>query len=325
MLRLNERTRRVRLLLVVLLLASLTLVTIDFRSDGNGPLTRIGNAVASVFGPLQDSLSSVTRPIGNFFSGFGQVGSLKAQVRSLQEELALLRQDQGRVLDVLAENERLRSLIEIKDRLGLKTKAATVIGRDSSNFQQSIVIDIGTKDGVKKDMPVVGGEGLVGRVVQASASTATVLLIVDPSSDVASRVAETGEVGVLSGGGRRDMRLTLLNPNAIVTAGDSVVTASYRPTKAGSSVFPDGIPIGTISRVDPPGGNVTRRAFVKPAVDFTTLDFVLVVTGIGTPRPLPVPPVSPSPSPSPQGSVPASPSPHSSPRPSPHPSPGASR
>lgn len=307
MLRLNERTRRVRVLLVVLLLASLALVTLDFRSDGDGPLTRIGNAVSSVFGPLQDSLSSITRPVGNFFAGFGQVGSLKAKVRSLQEELALLKQDQSRVLDVLSENERLRALLDIKDRLGLKTTAATVIGRDSSNFQQSIVIDIGTKEGVRKDMPVVGGEGLVGRVIQASASTATVLLIVDPSSEVASRVAETGEVGAMAGGGRRDMRLTLLNPNAVVTAGDTVVTASYRPTRSGSSVFPEGIPIGTISRVDPPGGNVTRRAFVKPAVDFTTLDFVLVVTGVGTPRP------APSASPTPTGSV------------SPAPSPGASR
>lgn len=308
MLRLNERTRRVRLLLVVLLLASLTLVTIDFRSDGDGPLTRIGNAVASVFGPLQDGLSSITRPIGNFFAGFTQIGSLKDKIRSLQEELALLKQDQSRVLDVLAENDRLRALLEIKDRLGLKTTAATVIGRDSSNFQQSLVIDIGTEDGVAKDMPVVGGEGLVGRIIQASASTSTVLLIVDPSSDVASRVAETGEVGVLAGGGRRDMRLTLLNPNAIVTAGDTVVTASYQPTRAGSSVFPEGIPIGTISRVDPPGGNVTRRAFVKPAVDFTTLDFVLVVTGVGRPRPAP----SPSASPTASGSVPASPAPHPS-------------
>lgn len=314
MLRLNERTRRVRLLLVVLLLAALALVTIDFRSDGDGPLTRIGNAVASVFGPLQDGLSSITRPVGNFFAGFTQVGSLKDKVRSLQEELALLKQDQSRVLDVLSENERLRALLDIKDRLGLKTTAATVIGRDSSNFQQSLVIDIGTEDGVKKDMPVVGGEGLVGRIIQASSKTSTVLLIVDPSSDVAARVAETGEVGVLAGGGRRDMRLTLLNPNAIVTAGDTVVTASYQPTRAGSSVFPEGIPIGTISRVDPPGGNVTRRAFVKPAVDFTTLDFVLVVTGVGKPRPAP----SPSPSPSASPSVAAS-------SPAPTPSPGASR
>jgi len=299
MLRLNERTRRVRLLLVVLLLASLALVTIDFRSDGDGPLTRIGNAVASVFGPLQDGLSSITQPVGNFFAGFGQVGSLKDRVRALQEELALLKQDQSRVLDVFAENERLRALLDIKERLGLKTTAATVIGRDGSNFQQSIVIDIGTKEGVRKDMPVIGGEGLVGRVIQASSSTSTVLLIVDPSSDVAVRVAETGEVGVLAGGGRRDMRLTLLNPNAIVTAGDTVVTASYRPTRSGSSVFPEAIPIGTISRVDPPGGNVTRRAFVKPAVDFTTLDFVLVVTGVGTPRPAASPAASGSASPVP--------------------------
>lgn len=309
MLRLNERTRRVRLLLVVLVVASLALITVDFRSDGDGPLTKLGNAVASVFGPVQETLSSVTRPIGNFFSGFGQVGSLKTQVRRLQEELSLLRQDEGRVLDILTENDRLRALLEIKEQRGLKTRAAAVIARDASNFQYSIVIDLGAADGIKKDMPVVGGEGLVGRIASVTKSTSTVLLIIDPGSEVASRVAESGEVGSLEGGGRRDLRMMLLNPNATVTAGDTVVTASYKPTRGRGSVFPEGIPVGTISRVDPPGGNVTRRAFVTPAVDFTTLDFVLVVTGVGTPRPSP----SPSPAPSPSGSPAVSPTPAGSP------------
>lgn len=310
MLRLNERTRRVRVLLVVLLLASLALVTMDFRSDGDGPLTRLGNAVASVFGPMQEGLAKVTRPIGNFFAGFGQVGSLKTQVRRLQEELSLLRQDEARVLDILSENDRLRALLDIKEQRGLKTRAAAVIARDASNFQYSIVIDIGTADGIKKDMPVVGGEGLVGRIAAVTKSTATVLLIIDPGSEVASRVAESGQVGSLEGGGRRDMRMMLLNPNATVTAGDTVVTASYKPTGGRGSVFPEGIPIGTISRVDPPGGNVTRRAFVTPAVDFTALDFVLVVTGVGTPRPSPspLPSASPAASRSPAASPSASPS-----------------
>lgn len=297
MLRMNERTRRVRVMLAMLLLASLALVTIDFRTKGDGPLTKLGDAVAAVFGPLQDGISRITRPIGTFFAGFGRVGSLKAEIRRLQEELALLRRDQGRVLDAIRENDRLRALLGIKERLGLKTTAAEVIGRDPSNLEQSIVVDAGTRDGIRKDMPVVAGEGLVGRVVAVTSTTAKVRLIVDPRSQVAVRLAAGGETGVLAGNGRSDMVLDLLDPNAIVAAGDQVVTSGL------TGLFPAGIPIGTVARADAAGGNLTRRAYVTPAVDFTALDFVLVVVGVGTPAAAaPSPAASPRPSPSPGAS-----------------------
>ncbi len=328
MLRMTERTRRVRVLLLVLVLASIALITIDFRSDGDGPLTKIGDAMASVLGPLQDGIARITRPLGNFFSGFGQVGSLKGRIRALELQSASLELDQGRVLDALRENERLRELLGIRNRLNLKTRAAEVIGRDPSNLEEAIIIDLGTSDGVRKNMPVVTGEGLVGRVISTTSGTAKVLLVSDPGSVIAVRLAVSGEVGRLSGGGRRDMTLDLLNPNAVVTAEDQVVTSGE------SSIFPSGVVVGTISRVDAAGGNVTRRAFVKAAVDFDALDFVLVVTDPeASSRPDPTPSPSPSPSqaagssPSPSPSPSAGASAHASARPtgSAKPSPGASR
>jgi rod shape-determining protein MreC len=269
-------------------------------------MAKISNAIESVLGPVQSAIGKVMRPIGNFFAGFGEVGSLKAKLQHLEEELAALQQGEDRVDALLQENDSLRKLLDLKQRLGYQTRAAQVIGRDPSNFEHALLIDGGSRDGFRKDMPVVAADGLVGRIVAVSSSTATVELIVNRDSSVAVRIPTSGEVGSLDGTGGPELRLEILDPNADVTAQDQVVTSGE------SSIYPPDIQVGTVTRVDPPGGNVTRQAFVDPAVDFSSLDFVLVVVdphAADRPEAHPAPTATPSPPPS------ASPSPHPSRKP----------
>jgi len=274
MMRIFDRTRRARLLVVLLLTAALVLVTIDFRSKGDGPLDAIGRGIMTVVGPLQDGVSRLVRPIGDFFSGFTQVGTLKEQIRTLQEQNAQLQQRERQVTDIARENEQLRKLLGLSDRLNLKTVTARVTGVGPSNFEHTVFIDRGTANGVRKDMPVVAGAGLVGRVVQVSQRTARVLLLVDPSSAVASRIASNGETGVAEGTGGDELRFDLFDAEAVVTVGDEVVTSGYE-----GGVYPPGIPIGTVARVQPRGNALARRAFVTTFVDFSSLDFLLIVVG----------------------------------------------
>lgn len=274
MMRIFDRTRRARLLVVLLLSAALVLVTIDFRSKGDGPLDAIGRGIMTVVGPLQESLSRVVRPIGDFFSGFTQVGTLKEQIRQLQEQNAQLRQRERQVTDIARENEELRKLLGLSDRLNLKTVTARVTGVGPSNFEHTVFIDRGTANGVRQDMPVLAGAGLVGRVVQVSQRTARVLLLVDASSAVASRLASNGETGVVEGAGGNELRFDLFDAEAAVATGDEVVTSGYE-----GGVYPPGIPIGTVTRIEAPGKALARRAFVTPFVDFSSLDFLLIVVG----------------------------------------------
>jgi rod shape-determining protein MreC len=274
MMRIFDRTRRARLLVVLLLTAALVLVTIDFRSKGDGPLDAVGRGIMTVVGPLQDGLSRLVRPIGDFFSGFTQVGSLKDQIRQLQEQNAQLRQRERQVTDIARENEELRKLLGLSDRLNLKTVTARVTGVGPSNFEHTVFIDRGAANGVRKDMPVVAGAGLVGRVVQVSQRTARVLLLVDPSSAVASRLASNGETGVAEGTGGDELRFDLFDAEAVVTVGDEVVTSGYE-----GGVYPPGIPIGTVARIQPRGNALARRAFITTFVDFSSLDFLLIVVG----------------------------------------------
>jgi rod shape-determining protein MreC len=228
----------------------------------------------AVLGPLQEGARRVFRPVGNFLAGFTQVGSLKARIAELEQRNATLVQREEQVADIERENAELRKLLGMQQRLDLKTLPARVVGVGPSNFEDSVFIDRGSSDGLRKDMAVVGGEGLVGRIVEVGPHTARVVLLIDPSEAVAVRLSTNGETGVVQGTDQRDLELQLYNPEAVVSGGDAVVTSGFD-----SSLYPAGIPVGVIDRVEPPRQTLTRTAYVTPYVDFTALDIVLVVMG----------------------------------------------
>jgi rod shape-determining protein MreC len=276
MIRITERSRRTRVLLVLLLAASLALVTVDVRSNGDGPLDKVGGALSAAVGPLQDALASALRPVGNFFAGFGKVAGLRRQIRDLESDNAVYKQRELGVGDVERENEQLRALLGMRDRLKLDFLAAEVIGVGPSNFESSIVLDRGTSDGIRKGMPVTGAGGLVGRVIAVTATTSRVMLVVDPSSGISARLASTGELGVCKGSGGNRLRFELLDSSAGAEVGDEVVTSGHE-----GSLYPPGIPIGIVDEVSGRAG-LRRNVVVKPYVDFTSIDHVLVVTGGAT-------------------------------------------
>jgi rod shape-determining protein MreC len=274
MIRMFDRTRRVRLLLIVLIMVSLTIVTIDFRTKGEGPLDRIGHVALTVLSPIQHGLVKIFRPVGNFFAGFTQVPSLRAKVSDLQRANAELKGLQDQNVDILRENQNLRLLLHMAAQYNLSTMTAQVVGVSPSNFERTIFINVGSRKGIKKNMPVVAGEGLVGRVTSVSSNSAEVLLLIDRTSAVAARIAGTGETGLLEGDGSEDPRLELFNPDAKVKVGDRVVTSGYD-----RGLFPPGIPIGFVTAAPPAHSNLSRVARIQPYVDFSRLDYVLIVVG----------------------------------------------
>lgn len=268
-----DRTRRLRWLVVMLTVISLMLITIDVRSKGDGPLDRVGHVALSVLGPMQRGLQTIFRPVGNFFAGFTKVPSLRARVADLERENAELRAEEEQVQDIGRENESLRRQLALKQQFAsFTTLTAGVIGVGPSNFERVVFIDRGSRDGVTKNTPVIAGEGLAGRVTAVGRSTAEVLLIVDRSSGVAARLATNGETGIVSGQGGSALDLELLDPAAKVVVGDKVLTSGYD-----KGLFPPGIPIGTVTSAPPVRDNLTRHATVQPFVDFSRLDYVLLI------------------------------------------------
>jgi rod shape-determining protein MreC len=304
--------RRTRTILGLLLLTSLTLVILNLRGSGDGARDTAGG----FFGPVQTAISSVTRPVSDFFGSIGSLGSKDEQIAELQRQIDELQQQVN-----TTEFDRNRAR-ELDDLLGLAGRgqyeivpAQVVASGPAQGFAWTVTIDAGRKDNVKLDQNVVNGQGLVGRVIRVNESTAVVALIVDATSTVGARVEASGEKGFLNGtGDPRSLELQLLDPFAPVQAGDRLVSFGFE-----GGVYVAGIPLGTITDVRGTPGQLTRLATVVPFVDVTRLDLVgVIVQGPRTdPRDSVLPPKpTTTPSASPTTSANATPTAGASPSPS---------
>jgi rod shape-determining protein MreC len=264
--------RRARLLLVLLVLTALVLVTVDFRAGEDGPLHRLRGVATSVFQPIQDGLVTVVRPIGDLAGGVGDLFRTRSENDRLRAQVESLQERRRSTVDLQRENEELRGLLEVRDRGQLETIAARTVALGPSNFEWTITIDVGSEDGVERDMPVINGDGLVGRVIQVTPNASRVLLTIDPNFGAAARVSRHGETGTVDGRGGDPLVFRPLDPEIDLEVGDEIVTSTYQ-----GGVFPGGIRIGTVSAVDDVANRLAREFQVQPFVDFTRLHHVLVV------------------------------------------------
>jgi rod shape-determining protein MreC len=273
-----QRPRSTRLLVIGLIVTSLVTITVDFRGGERGPLAAVGRGFASVVAPLQEGTSAVLRPIGSFFSSVFRAGSIRAANDRLEELLLELTAQVQFVQALQAENDAFREAFGLGERLDYQLLGATVTAASvQSNFEWSIQIDKGSDEGVSQDMAVVTGAGLVGRVVRVTSSAATVLLIIDPDSRVAVRLGGSRELAVLAGAREEDLRLEFFDAEAQVEPQERVVTATYRLDGEEEGVLPPEIPVGVVSQVTPQEGGVGPQVLVRPAVDFSTLDYVFLL------------------------------------------------
>lgn len=299
-------TRESRLLLVLLIAIAFALITVDIRGGEDSPVDGARRAAATVFGPIENGVSTAVDPIGNAVSAIRDSGERHDRLAELEKENAALKAELG-------SDDRNRSRVRQLDRMlktaangqyGIKGAEVIAIGA-AQGFSWTVTIDLGSRDGIKRDMTVLNGDGLVGRVTTVGPNTATVLLANDPDFTVGTRMEATDELGFASGQGDRPLRVELLNGKAKVKKGDRLVTFGSQADKP----FVPGVPVGVVSRVDPSGGDLTRTIYVRPYAGFTKLDIVGVV--VEAPRTDPrdtVLPDKPKPTPTPTVTVTVTPS-----------------
>ncbi len=280
---LPSRARRTRLLVIGLISVSLITITLDYRQGDEGPLSAVGDAALAVISPLQEGVSRVTKPIGNFFSTLVRLPAIRRENRELRDRVAELEQEVATTTADAARLQQLEALLSLRETLGagIPTTAAEVIANGISNFDWTITIDKGSGDGIGVDMPVVASAGLVGHVTRVAPNSAVVELILDPDSSVAGRLDVSRSTGLLTGEGDRDMEMGLVDTETEVQPGEQVVTAGYRIPGVGQGMYPPGILIGSVSRVLGEDVGLEKLITVRPAVDFSTLDIVLVVLSDG--------------------------------------------
>lgn len=275
-----RRSTRPRYTLLLLVLSSITVITIDYRGASGGFIGTAKDAAREAFAPVQSVAGAVFNPVGDFFQGVLRYGDLEAENARLREELAGAR---GQVLRAETAEREQKALLELADLdfVGdIPSIAARVVSTSPSAFELTVELDRGSSAGVLQGMPVVAGAGLVGQVVDVSENRSVVRLLPDPTTRVGVRLASSGDVGVAAGeGARRDLTVELIEPETKVRKGEVVTTSGLQ-----NSVYPPGIPVGQVSRSasDPPG-TLRREVRLEPVVDFRRLQFVKVLLWSSTP------------------------------------------
>ncbi|MFF4830475.1 rod shape-determining protein MreC [Streptomyces sp. NPDC001315] len=299
-------TRESRLLLVLLIAIAFALITVDIRGGEDSPVDGARQAAAAVFGPIEDGVSSAVAPVGNAVSAVRDSDERHDRLALLEKENAALKAKLGSDDRNASRLKQLDKMLKIagQGQYGIKGAQVIAIGA-AQGFSWTVTIDVGANDGITRDMTVLNGDGLVGRVTTVGPNSATVLLANDPDFTVGTRMESTDELGFASGQGDRPLRVELLNGKAEVKKGDRLVTFGSEADKP----FVPGVPVGVVSRVDPSGGNLTRTLYVTPYVSFTKLDIVGVVVQAPTKDPRDtVLPQKPKPTPTPTVTITITPS-----------------
>ncbi|GAA3724491.1 rod shape-determining protein MreC [Salinactinospora qingdaonensis] len=311
-------TSRSRLLLGVLIVLSIALIVLDSREGGHPVTAAARSAGSAVFMPAAKSVSTVAEPVTGFYETLAAAPDARRRIAELRErntelsrQLAARDNDEGRM-------RQLRTLLNLSGRGGYTIVPAHAVTRLTvQGYGDTVTLDVGHADGVRSNMTVVNGQGLVGRVVKVSQHTSTLLLITDTGSSVGARLEGSKEIGMITGrshtvGKESMLGFELMDATASVSKGERIVTlGSYRQVP-----FVPGVPVGTVDHVEDTPGALTRTAKVIPAVDFSRLDIVgVVVEGPATdPRdsllpPKPEEPTRPTSEPSAEPGVQASASP----------------
>ena len=279
----NTRQRPSAKVLVLLLLACFTVITLDVRGGASSPVDPVRAAVGEVLGPVETGTTVAVRPFTAIPDFFRTTDGLRSDVARLRAENAALR---GKLETTAVDRHRaaeLDGLLRTSRTSGYALVPARVVAMGpAQSFSRTVTIDAGTSSGIHPDQTVLDNDGLVGRVIRAGRTTATVLLVVDRESVVGGRLGSSMEVGFLRGRGETGdtgrLDLDLVDTSATPAKDDVVVTWGSK----NGAPYVAGVPIGRVQSVYASPRLLSKRAVIVPFVDFTSLDLVGVVVDKST-------------------------------------------
>lgn len=271
----NQSSLSSKYWLLILAAICIILLGIERFSDGGGPLRFIANYTVI---PMQKGISYVGRFMSDVSGNFETLEDVKKENKELQSKVDELTIDNTRLRQEQYELERLRELYKLDQNYSDYEKiGAHVIANNGSNWFNDFTIDKGSNDGVQVNSNVLAGSGLSGIVTEVGPDYARVRSIIDDSSNISAMMLSTSDTCVVRGDlelmadGRIRFEKLANNENEI-EVGEQVVTSHV------SNRFLQGLFIGYVSEIEVDANNLTRSGYITPAVDFSNLQEVLVIT-----------------------------------------------
>ncbi len=274
-----RRSRRTLTTLIVLILISVTVISIDTSGRTHSITSGLRSVANDIFSPIRSGVNDVLEPIGNFFAGAFHYGSVGEENHKLQAELGRLRQQAA---TQPFEDRQLRQVMAL-EHLAFLGQIPTVMAEtqavSASNFAATIQIDKGRSEGVDVGMPVVGAGGLVGQIVQANHSSATVRLLTDGQSKVGVTFGDPAQQATVDGQGPDDpLTADFIAPGTPIHAHQVMYTNGLQ-----GGEFPPGIPVAFVTSIHTLPGASQMTVQVQPMANLNQLAYVAVVQWYPTP------------------------------------------
>ena len=274
---------------ILLFVAVSVFCIIFFAARGRFSVPFSSRAATTVLAPFEQAVSWVGAQLRYVTSDIWDIATVHEQNKMLRNEVIQLREQNLKAEEYAAENVRLRALLGYKQTASqFDLVVGRVIGREAATWTRMIVINRGTSDGVKPEMAVITHQGLVGSVVEASPNSAKVELLLDPRSSIGTLVQrpESRVAGIIQGDPSDPMvpRMVNIPRNADIVEGDTIVTSGF------GGIYPKGIIVGRVNKIENDGGGLLKYAVLEPAVDFQKLEDVAVITASREAPPAPLTP-----------------------------------
>lgn len=275
-----KRSRRTLTTLLTLVLLSVSIITLDETGRASVLTSGVKSLATDVYSPLRSGVNGVLDPIGRFFAGAVDYGSLQRENQKLQAQIATLEHQQAITAAdrrQYAELRRLEAVDKLPAVASLTQVVAEVTGQNFSDFATTISIDKGHADGVFVGYPVLGPGGLVGQVVASTRHTSTVRLLTDAQSQVGVTFGRQEEATLVGTGTSRPLEVRYISATTPVHPGQLLVTSGLQ-----GAAFPPGIPVATVTSVHDVVGATDKQVTARPLADLHALSFVEVLEWSGS-------------------------------------------
>ncbi len=260
--------------LIVLCLVSLLLLTFYIREGDEGPIHSLRSGVSVATTPVRVAGSLVAAPFNALGNVFGNLTASQETLSDLKQQNAELTAQVAELSEAKKTAERLESLVGLQSTYNLTSTAARIIGTSSDAWSRTVTIDKGTASGFSLGMAVCNSGGVIGQIVEVSATTSTVQLANDEGSGISAMIQSTRAQGMLQGQADGTLRLSYVSTDADVAVGDIVITSGI------GGVFPKGLPLGTVTSVEKSDNDVYYTIVVRAQSTAENNEEVLVITAL---------------------------------------------